>query len=134
VAVAAALDAVADGGHAGRPRALYTDLPENGRVFPDLLVTGGTVALPGLPPLRADVLVSFRHSLAGRDGRIVDIGDLGDVRARQVVDATGLYLVPLAGSGDGNGGIEIGSPARFHLARDATGGDVTWTLDRDLPR
>src|SRR5690554_6542540 len=100
IALAAALDAIADGSHAGLPRALYTDLPENGRVFPDLLVSGGTVALPGLPPLRADVLVSFRHSLAGRDGRIVDIGDLGDVRARQVVDATGLYLVPLAGDGD----------------------------------
>ena len=132
IALTAALDAIADGSHAGLPRALYTDLPENGRVFPDLLVRGGTVALPGLPPLRADVLVSFRHSLAGRDGRIVDIGDLGDVRARQVVDATGLYLVPMAG--DGDGGIEVGSAARFHLARDAAGSDVTWTLDRDLPR
>lgn len=128
IGLVAALDAIATGSYAQAPRALYEALPENGRVMPDLLVRGGTLALPGLPPARADVLVNFRHPLAGRDGRINDVGDLGEAEARQVIDAEGLYLVPIKGAA-----LESGAPARFRLSRDPDGRDATWTLDHDLP-
>lgn len=134
IALAAALDAIAEGSYAEAPHALYTDLPENGRVYPDLLVQGATIAAPGLPPLRADVLVNFEHPLAGRGGRVTDIGDLAETRARQTVDASGLYIVPLAEGGDAKAraAIAVGSAARFHLSRDAAANDLVWTLDGDI--
>ena len=135
IALAAGLDAIATGSYAAAPHALYTDLPENGAVYPDLLIRGATITHPVLPPLRADVLVNFQHPLAGRSGRITDIGDLADTGARQTIDATGLYIVPIMDGDTGNGdtGVQTGAPARFHLARDPEGRDITWTLDRDLP-
>lgn len=131
--LAAALDAIASGSYAGTPTTLYTDLPENGRVWPDLLVTGATLAIPGVEPARADVLVNFEHALAERGGRINEVGDLGDVRARRVIDAGGLFLVPLPDAATGApAAISSRSPARFALSRDPEGRDVVWTLDEDV--
>ncbi|MGY0561613.1 M14 family zinc carboxypeptidase [Luteimonas sp. A277] len=134
IALAAALDSIASGSYADAPHALYTDLPENGRVYPDLLIQGATIAVPGLPPLRADVLVNFQHPLAGRGGRITDIGDLAETGARHTVDASGLYIVPMADDSDAktSATIAVGSAARFHLSRDAAASDPVWTLDRDI--
>lgn len=53
----------------------------------DLLVTGGTLVLPNVGPVRAD--------LAARDGRIVALGDdlaVGD--AEEVLDARGRLVLP----------------------------------------
>lgn len=133
LALAAALDSIASGTYAGTPTSLYTDLPENGDVWPDLLITGATLAIPGAKPARADVLVNFTHSLAGRGGRIQDIGDLADVRARRVIDARGLYIIPLADAAtDAPAPMTVRSPARFVLSRDLQGRAVAWTLDEDI--
>ncbi|MGO1541621.1 MAG: M14 family zinc carboxypeptidase [Luteimonas sp.] len=132
IALAAALDAIAEDTYADMPQSLYTDLPENGRVAPDLLIRGATLATPGTAPARADVLVNFQHALAERGGRITDIGDLAESRPRHVVDATGLYIVPIDGADGARGDIATGSPARFHLSRDAEGRDIVWTLDEDI--
>ncbi|MFN3971800.1 MAG: dihydropyrimidinase [Gemmobacter sp.] len=68
----------------------------------DLIIRGGTVATA------ADV---FRADLAVRDGRIVQIGlDLGE--ARQVIDATGRYVLP--------GGID----SHVHIAQPSGDGIV----------
>src|SRR5690606_25400207 len=94
LALIGALDAIATGAHAGLPRERYDELPGNGRVWPDLLVTGGTLALPGQPQARMDLLVDFQQPLLERGGTISDIGDLGEVQARRTIDASGLYIVP----------------------------------------
>jgi hypothetical protein len=142
----AALDSIATGSHAGVPHALYRELPENGDVWPDLLVRGGTLSVPGQPPTRADVLVNFRNPLAETDGAVADVGDLGTKKARRSIDARGLFIVPLPGregertvieaNDDGDNDeprspppLTPGASARFVLSRDPQGRDVVWTLD-----
>jgi hypothetical protein len=136
LALVGALDAIATGAHAGLPHARYDELPENGEVWPDLLVTGGTLALPGQPQARVDLLIEFEHPLLERGGSIADIGDLADVRARRTIDATGLYIVPFDPPGAavprGPRTLAPDTPANFHLSRDPQGRDVIWTLARDV--
>src|SRR3546814_8243136 len=75
-------------------------------------------------------------SLLERGGTIVDIGDLGDRRARRTIDASGLYIVPFDPPGtDANGErrtLAPDMPAYFHLSRDPQGRDVVWTLAGDV--
>lgn len=127
LALLVALDAIASGDYASAPHALYTGLPENGEVWPDLLVRGATLASPGVAPARADILVEFQHALSGEGGRITDIGDLGARPARTVIDARDLYLTPAPG-----GRLEHNAPARFVLSRDPEGRQVVWSLLDDL--
>src|SRR3546814_6003897 len=90
--------------YAGLPHARDDELPENGKVWPDLRISGGTLALPGQPQARVDLMIDFERSLLERGGTIVDIGDLGDRRARRTIDASGLYIVPFDPPGtDANG-------------------------------
>lgn len=136
LALAGALDAIATGSHVGLPRARYQELPENGKVWPDLLVRGGTLAIPGQPPAKLDLLVDFEDPLLERGGRYGDIGDLGDARARRTVDATGLYIVPFdPPGGESSAGARIVAPdmpAYFRLSRDPQGRDIVWTLAGDV--
>jgi hypothetical protein len=141
----AALDSIATGRHAGVSPALYRDLPENGDVWPDLMLRGGTVSVPGHPPARADLLVNFRNPLTETDGAIADVGDLSTKKARRSIDARGLFIVPIAGHAGERTVIEAnddsdedtraptpltpGASARFVLSRDPQGRDVVWTLD-----
>lgn len=134
LAMLAGLDSIATGNHAGVPHGVYRELPENGAVWPDLAIRGGTVLSHGLPPVRADVMVGFRDPLAERGGSITDVGDLADSPARHSIDARGLYLVPIADA-DGDmphARIVTGAPAYFHLSRDPEGRDIVWTLSRDV--
>src|SRR3546814_11438734 len=77
-------------------------------------------------------MIDFERSLLERGGTIVDIGDLGDRRARRTIDASGLYIVPFDPPGtDANGERRTLAPdmhAYFHLSRDPQGRDVVWTL------
>ncbi|WP_202842327.1 M14 family zinc carboxypeptidase [Luteimonas saliphila] len=136
LALAGALDAIATGTHAGLPRAAYEQLPENGRDWADLRIAGGTLALPGKAPARVDLLVEFEDALLERGGMILEIGDLADSQARRTIDASGLYIVPVAGEGaDGNTEhrkIARHAPAYFHLSRDPQGRHIVWTLARDV--
>jgi hypothetical protein len=136
--ILAALEAIAGGTHDGMPVELYSDLPRNGRRVGDLLLRGGTVAVPGLPPLGADLLVNFEHPLAELGGRIADVGDLAETEARDTVFVDGLYLVPreeaLEGDAEGRGGAQLrpGAPATFVVSRDPEGLDVVWELRGDV--
>jgi len=138
LALVAALDSIATGGHAGMSQALYTTLPENGAVWPDLRITGATLAIPGRPLARADVLIDFEQPLLERGATIAEVGDLGDTPARRVIDASGLYLVPIqapnttAASRGHDQPFLPGSPAYFHLSRDQHGRSIVWTLARDV--
>ncbi|MGH8074186.1 MAG: M14 family zinc carboxypeptidase [Lysobacter sp.] len=136
LALVGALDAIATGSHAGLPRERYEELPENGDVWPDLLITGGTLALPGRPQAKVDLLVDFERALLERGGTLADIGDLGDVRARRTIDASGLYIVPFDPPGTPASNtpraFATDMPAYFHLSRDPQGRDVLWTLAGDV--
>ena len=136
LALTGALDAIATGAYAGLPHARYDELPENGRVWPDLRISGGTLALPGQPQAKVDLMIDFDRSLLERGGTIADIGDLGDRRARRTIDATGLYIVPFDPPGVDAGGerrtLATDMPAYFHLSRDPQGRDVVWTLAGDV--
>ncbi|MDO5506114.1 MAG: M14 family zinc carboxypeptidase [Pseudoxanthomonas suwonensis] len=138
LALVAGLDAIASGSHAQMPAAIYHELPENGEVWPDLLLRGGTVMAPGnAAPVQADVLVNFRDPLAGTGGIIRRVGDLARVRARSEVDISGLFLHP-APCPDSvpqpapAGTIVADAPACLRLSRDRAGTDVIWQLLGDI--
>jgi len=137
LALAAALDAIATGSHAGLSHAPYQALPTNGQVWPDLLVSGGTLVLPGRTQARVDILVDFSDPLLERGGSIEDVGDLGEVRARRAIDATGLYIHPLQPAPGAPVPVRADrlaprTPAWFQLSRDPAGRDVVWTLAGDV--
>ena len=137
VASRSALDSIATGSHAGVPATLYTDLPQNGEVWPDLLIRGGTLAIPGKPAARADLLVNFQDPLTETGGSIARVGDLADLRARRSIDASGLFVVPIThGTGNAHAhqpaSFTPGTASYFHLSRDAQGQDIVWTLAGDV--
>jgi Zinc carboxypeptidase len=136
LALVGALDAIGTDSYSGLPREPYTELPENGKTWSDLKITGGTLALPGLPQAKVDLLVDFERPLLERGGTIADIGDMGDKRARRTIDASGLYIVPFEPSGAGTDAKRTafapGRPAYFHLSRDPQGRDIAWTLAGDV--
>jgi len=130
ISLLAALDAIASGEYANLPAALYEDLPENARTWPDLAIRGGTIIVSGQPALRADVLVNFKHALSFREGKIADIGDLADVKARRVVETDGLFIIALDENGQ-PGSFTLDAPARFVISRDQDGQTPVWALDGD---
>ena len=133
----AALDAIASGSHRGLDIGHYFALPENGKVWPDLLIRGGTIVSDPAPSLRADVLIDFDDALAERGGTVKDVGDLSHVRARREIDASGLYITPIpcpsvAARQEAKPALVPDSPACLRMSRDRTGRDVVWTLLRDV--
>ncbi len=136
LALVGALDAIATGSYAGLPRARYEDLPENAKVWPDLLIAGGTLAIPGQPQAKVDLLVNFERALLERGGTIADVGDLGDRQARRTIDASGLYIIPFdppdAPAAKQRKTFAPDMPAYFRLSRDPQGRDVVWTLAGDV--
>ncbi|MBW3534858.1 MAG: peptidase M14 [Gemmatimonadetes bacterium] len=132
VAILAALEAIARESWTAVPTTAYETLPRNGRSVGDLLVTGGTLAVPSLPPLLADVMVQYERPLLEEGGLIDEIGDLGGFQARDTVRVDGLYLVPLPealDAGPPGTQIRLGAPARFVVARRPDGGEPVWTFD-----
>jgi hypothetical protein len=121
VGILSALDAIATGSYRGFDPAAYTSLDFNGRRVPDLLIVGGTLAVPGIAPLKADLLVNYDRPLLREGGVIADIGDLGESQAQDTLDVAGLYLVPLPEALDAQGGIDTGAPAHFVVAEDPQG-------------
>ena len=104
-------------------------LPGNGRRIGDLLITGGTVVIPDLPPFRADLLVNYDKPLLEQDGTFAEIGDLGEVEARDTLSLQGLYVHPRDQALDRSSGgaqIRVGSPAYFSVSRGITGRDPLW--------
>lgn len=134
VGILSALDAIATGTYAQYDPAIYDTLEPNGRSMPDLLVVNGTLALPGIPTLTVDLLISYALPLEKAEGTITDIGDLGDVQAQDTLDLTGLYIIPLPEALDGKGGIDAGAPARFIVAEDAQGTRVRFRFEGGPPK
>jgi hypothetical protein len=131
VALLAALESIATEGYPGVDTQLYQELPSNGRRVGDLLLTGGTVVIDGLPAFTADLLVNYDEPLLEQGGRITDIGDLAEVEARDTISLAGLFIRPQEQALDRRGGgiqIAPGAPAHFVVARRADGSDVVWSF------
>lgn len=134
VGILAALDGIATGDYARYDPAVYEALAYNGRRLPDLLVLGGIVAVPGLPPLRADLLVSYERPLLKEGGRIDDIGDLEGTDAQDTLRVDGLYVVPTHRALGSAGGLDTGAPAHFVVSEDPEGRRVRFRFEGGPPR
>ena len=133
VGILAALDAIATGRWADYEPDLYESLEFNGDRVADLLVRGGTVAVPGLPSLEADLLVRYAQPLLEEGGVVDDMGDMGEARARDTLDVSGLYLIPMAEALDEDGGFGVGAPAMFVVAEDPEGRSVRFRFEESPP-
>lgn len=132
VALVTALDAIATGRYRTYGTDRYEGLAYNGRRTPDLLLAGATVAVPGLPPLRADVMVNYDRPLLEEGGVISDFGDLGGYEAQDTLDLSGLYLIPRPEAIDASGAIGPGMPAHFTVAEDSAGERVRFLIPGGL--
>ncbi|HEX6588787.1 MAG TPA: M14 family zinc carboxypeptidase [Longimicrobiales bacterium] len=134
VGLLAALHAIADGSYADADDRLYTSLPENGRSLPDLLVAGGTLVLPGLDPVRADLMIEFRNGARRTDGYVSDIGDLAGRDALDTLDISGLFVMPSAAMLEHSEGPQLqpGAPARFQVSR-TPNGPALWRFEGSPP-
>jgi hypothetical protein len=133
VGILTALDAIATGRYAHYDPQIYEDLEYNGRSVPDLVIVGGQIAVPGLPPLRADVLVRYEEPLLMRDGVIADIGDLGEAEAQDTLDVSGLYLVPMPEALGETRALDTGAPAHFIVSEDERGDRPSFLFEGALP-
>ncbi len=124
VALLAALDGIASGRYEQYSTDAYERLAFNGRRVPDLLVRGGTLAVPGLPALEADLLVNYGRPLLRERGVIVDIGDMGEAEAQDTLDVSGLFVIPEPEALSEDGALNTGAPAHFVVAGTADGRDV----------
>lgn len=118
--ILAALDAIATGGFAAADRNWYDALPFNAGGAADLLIRGGSVVLPGKPPLVMDVAINFDDPLHRSGGRLREAGDLQAVVALDTLDATGLYLHPAASAITSRANrpwLRIGANAAFDIRR-----------------
>jgi beta-lactamase class A len=130
VALVAALDAIADGSWEAAPAELYLSLPENGRPVSDLIISGGTLVLPGLAPYRADIAIDAAAVGGPAVTQVSDVGDLLGQPARDTLDATGLFVHVLPDPASGEATVQPGSWPRFLLRRGAAAADsVVWSVD-----
>ena len=133
VGILSALDAIATGRYAQYDPAVYESLEYNGRRVTDLLITGGSIAVPGLPPLSADLLVNYDRPLLKQDAVIADIGDMGASEAQDTLDVRGLFLIPTGEALDEDGILDTGAPAHFIVAEDPDGRRVRFLFEGRMP-
>lgn len=134
VGILTALDAIATGRYAEYDPGVYEGLDFNGRRVTDLLISGGTIVIPGLAPLAADMLVNYDRPLMKEGGVILDIGDLGESQAQDTLDVSGLYLIAMPSALDAGGGLNTGAPAHFIVAEDAEGTRVRFRFEGGPPK
>jgi hypothetical protein len=121
-ALLAALDAIATGSYLAVDPNAYESLPGNRGGASDVLVLGGQLVLPGMPPTRADVAITYDDALARAGAKVRDVGDLREAVAIDTVDAAGLFLHPQRTSLTvENGGVwlRIGATAAIEVRRGA---------------
>ncbi len=136
VALVTALESIATGSYRGVGTDAYQALPSNGRRIADLVITGGTVVIPDLPPYRADLLVNYGEPLLEEEGTIAEIGDLADVEARDTLSLDGLFIHPgerALERTEAGVQLPVGAPAYFSVSRRADGRDPLWTFRGSPP-
>jgi hypothetical protein len=117
-AILRALDAIATKSYESADSSEYERLPFNTGGAYDLLVRGGQIVLPNMPPLVADVAINYDDAVARTGGRVREVGDLTAVVAIDTVDATGAFLHPRAEALTTSGApgyLTIGARAAFDI-------------------
>jgi beta-lactamase class A len=128
VALATALDAIADGSFAQADVSLYTELPPNAGAMNDLVIRGGRIVLPGTPPYRADISINGASVGGPAATQIVEIGDLEGVTARDTIDASGLFVHPH--TPDRAATLQPGMTPVLHVRRSADPtSELVWDID-----
>jgi hypothetical protein len=116
------LEAIATSGYERADPSRYDSLPFNRGGAYDLLIRGGSLVVPGVGEVRADVAVNYDDAVARIGGRIREVGDLETVVALDTVDLAGRFLHPMddvVHRTAGSRWIPIGSPARFIVRESA---------------
>jgi hypothetical protein len=137
VGILAALESIASGSYTRANPDRYHALPYNGRAVADLVIRGGTLRVPGIRDVQADVLINYDQPLLETGGVIVDIGDLADAEARDTLDASGLYLLALDEALEYEGDrawIEPGAPAWLIASPVSDGSVPEWDFRGQLER
>src|SRR5690606_7721646 len=119
-AILGALDAIATGRHESADPEVYEALPYNVGGANDLMIRGGQLVLPGRPPLRADLALTFSHAVARTGGGFRGLGAVDGSIAIDALDASGLYLHPRPRALEQRGDaawLKPGAPAAFDLRR-----------------
>ena len=94
VAILSALDAMATESYSAANPETYESIPMNSRSAVDVLIRGGSIVVPGMPPMRADIALNYEEAVAKKDPRVRDVGDLVALIALDTVDASGLFIHP----------------------------------------
>ncbi len=132
VAILSALDAIATGRYRAADVAAYESLPSNARVANDVFIRGGTLVMPGSPPMRVDLTIAYEDPVARLRPRVRDVGDVASGVALDTIDASGLFLHPDASALVERGGrrwLRIDAPANIAIRR---GADAASALVRML--
>ena len=119
-AILGALDAIATKSYAAADPSAYESLPFNqGGAF-DVLILGGQLVMPGKPPMPVDLAINYDDAVARLRGRVRDSGDLTDAIAIDTVNASGLFLHPIAAAlttTPAGPMLRLGNVAEFDLRR-----------------
>ena len=121
-AIIRTLDAIATKSYEHANPADYENLQFNTSGAYDLLVRAGSIILPGMAPVVADIAVNFDDPVARVGGRVREIGDLAAAIAVDTLDATGLFLHarPEALTSTGvRGYLSVGARAAFDIREKA---------------
>lgn len=137
VAILGALDAIASKSYESADPAVYDALPFNASGASDLILAGGSLVLPGQPPLRADVAINFADAVARTGGRVDEVGDLENAVAIDTLDVTGLFLHPRPAALERRGDatwFRVGAPAHIDIRRGPTPeSELVRPLGEDAP-
>lgn len=91
-AIIRTLDGIARKAYERANPADYDNLLYNTSGAYDLLVRAGSIVLPGMSPVVADIAVNFDDPVARKGGRVREVGDLTGAVAVDTLDATNAFL------------------------------------------
>lgn len=136
-ALLSVFDALATGAYTSADPDWYESLPFNASGASDLLIVGGQLVMPGMPPMRVDLAVNYDDAVARMGGRVREVGDLAGVIALDTIDVQGLFLHPAPSaltSGPGGAMLRMGAPASFEVRRTASAGsERVRVIGEDVP-
>ena len=119
-ALLTAFDAIAHSTYTDADIRAYEDLPQNRGFSHDLLVRGGWLVLGESEPMLIDLAFAYSKAVSDTCLTLTEAGDLDDVGALEIFDATGLYLHPepsMVSLEEGGGYLLIGAPAYLTIRR-----------------